>query len=163
MAYVTTSPGLKSVTLYGPVAMGARLPGASLDLSPMKSWNCFFWMMLPRPETKIWYGYGFGSLNVTTTVAGSLASTLTTPSAIWVSLAAVLGSPTYCHVKTTSSAVNGVPSDHFTPGLSFQVIVVWSFETPPLSRVGISAARLGTGLPSGPEEARGSRISRPAS
>jgi len=61
-------------------------------------------------------------LNVTTTVIGSLASTLTTPSTICVVLAAVLGSATYCQVKTTSSAVNGVPSDHFTPGFSFQVM-----------------------------------------
>src|SRR5437763_12690025 len=103
-------------------------------------------MMLPRPETKIWYGYGLGSLNLTTTVVGSLASTLTTPSAICVSVAPVLGSATYCQVKTTSSAVNGVPSDHLTPGLSFQVIDFWSLAMPPLSRVGISAARLRTGL-----------------
>src|ERR1700716_2088494 len=118
--------------------MGARLPGASLDLAPRKSWNCFFWMMLPSPDTKIWYGHGFGSLNVTTTVIGSDATTLTTPSAICVSLAAVAGSATYCQVKTTSSAVKGVPSDHLTPGLSFQVMLFWSLETPPLARVGIS-------------------------
>jgi len=102
-------------------------------------------------------------LNVTATVSGSLASTLTTPSTIWVVLAAVFGSATYCQVKTTSSAVKGVPSDHLMPGLSFHVMLFWSLAIPPLSRVGISAASSATGLPSGPEAASGSRMSREAS
>ncbi len=80
-------------------------------------------MIGPLVEVKIWYGYGLASLNVTSTVSGSLASTLTTPSTIWVVLAAVFGSATYCQVKTTSSAVNGVPSDHLRPGLIFQVML----------------------------------------
>src|SRR6266851_7902181 len=120
-------------------------------------------MIGPLVEVKIWYGYGLGSLKVTRTVSGSLASTLTTPSTIWVVLAAVFGSATYCQVNTTSSAVNGDPSDHLMPGLSFHVMLFWSLATPPLSRVGISAARTAIGLPSGPEAASGSRMSREAS
>ena len=47
----------------------------------------------------------------------------------------------YSPVNTTSSAVTGVPSDHFMPGFSFQVIDVRSSATPPFSTVGISVAR----------------------
>src|SRR5450755_4346593 len=120
-------------------------------------------MIGPCADTKIWYGYGFGSLKFTTTVIGSLASTLVTPSTICVVLAAVLGSATYCQVKTTSSAVNGVPSDHLMPGLSFHVMLFWSAEIPPLATVGISDASSGTGTPSGPSAASGSRMRREAS
>ena len=119
--------------------------------------------MLPRAETNSWYGYGLGSLKLTTTVFGSLASTFVTPSAVSVVDAAVLGSAMYCQVKTTSSAVSGVPSDHLMSGLSFQVMLFWSLETPPFSSVGISAARTGTGLPSGSSAASGSSTRRLAS
>jgi hypothetical protein len=45
-------------------------------------------------------------------------------------------------VNTTSSAVNGEPSDHLTPGLSFQVTEMKSGEMPPFSSVGrLSASR----------------------
>src|SRR2546425_216720 len=47
-------------------------------------------------------------------------------------------SDAYCHVKITSSAVNGRPSCHCTPGLSRHVTDGPSLATPPLSSVGAS-------------------------
>jgi len=44
----------------------------------------------------------------------------------------------------TSSAVKSLPSDHFTPFLSFQVTLMLSAATPPLPNVGISSAKYGT-------------------
>ena len=62
----------------------------------------------------------------------------------------------YCQVKTASSAVTGVPSDHFRSGRSFQVIEVMSAEMPPLSSVGISVMSFGTITPFGSRPASGS-------
>src|SRR5438105_11329285 len=70
---------------------------------------------------------------------------------------------TYFQVKTTSSAVNALPSDHFRPDFSFHVTVLPSAENPPLALVWISVTRLATGLPSAPIEASGSVTSRDAS
>ena len=70
--------------------------------------------------------------------------------------AAVAGSMTYSQLKTRSSAVTGFPSCQVTFRLSFQVTERPSFATPPFSRLGISAARKGTRLPSGSKEASGS-------
>ena len=69
----------------------------------------------------------------------------------------------YVQLKTTSALEKAEPSDHLRPGFSFQVTVVRSFDTPPLTTVGISAARTATGLPSGPYAAIGSIIKRDAS
>src|SRR3981081_2547413 len=70
---------------------------------------------------------------------------------------AVAGSAICWNVKTTSSAVTGVPSDHLRPGFSFQVTFVKSADTPPFATVGISAARpFATGLAAGPHDASGS-------
>src|SRR5262245_4819914 len=73
------------------------------------------------------------------------------------------GSATHSQVATTSSAVNGFPSCHVTFFLSFQVTDSPSFEIPPFWRVGTSAARTGSRLPSGSNEHRGSWKIREAS
>ena len=94
----------------------------------------------------------------------SFAVTDFTPSHRSIVEAALFSSHWYVNVATTSSAVNGVPSDHFTPVRSFQVTVVKSAETPPLAAVGISAARpFATGKPSFPNDASGSVMRRDAS
>jgi phage terminase large subunit-like protein len=56
----------------------------------------------------------------------------------------------------TSSAVNGLPSCHFTPCFSFHVTDRPSADTLPFSRVGIPAARIGLRLPSASHAASGS-------
>ena len=63
--------------------------------------------------------------------------------------AAVAGSTAYSQLKTTSSAVKGFPSCHWTFRFSFQVTEVPSLATPPFWTVGVSAARIGTMFPSG--------------
>ena len=50
-------------------------------------------------------------------------------------------------MKATSSAENGVPSDHTTSSRSVHVIDMRSCATPPLSSVGIPAASHGTMSP----------------
>jgi len=70
--------------------------------------------------------------------------------------AAVAGSAAYSQLKTRSSAVNGFPSCHVTPRLSFQVTDLPSRATPPFSRLGISWARIGKRVPSGSNAASGS-------
>ena len=69
---------------------------------------------------------------------------------------AAAGSAAYAAVKTTSSAVKGLPSCQVTPRLSFQVTVRPSADRPPLPRLGISAAICGTRLPSLSQPASGS-------
>ena len=64
-------------------------------------------------------------------------------------------------MKTTSSAVNGVPSDHMT-SLRVQVISVRSSEMP-LPAVGMNSARAGSSTPSGPNRASGSSVRLAAS
>ena len=71
-------------------------------------------------------------------------------------VAAVAGSEAYCQLNSTSSAVNGWPSCHFTPCLSFQVTDLPSLARPLFSRSGISAARTGSRYPSGSQLASGS-------
>src|SRR6266446_4528431 len=71
--------------------------------------------------------------------------------------AAVAGSDAYSQLNTTSSAVNGRPSCHCTPFLSFQVTDMPSAAIPPFSTSGISAARTGTRFPSGSHAASGSQ------
>ena len=70
--------------------------------------------------------------------------------------AAVPESMTYSQLKTRSSAVTGLPSCHAAFAFSRQVTDRPSFATPPFWRLGISAARKGTRLPSGSKEASGS-------
>ncbi len=56
-----------------------------------------------------------------------------------------------------------LPSDHFRPSFSFQVIDIRSWEKPPFLIVGIWAASAGTRLQSGSYLARGSNVIAPAS
>ena len=70
--------------------------------------------------------------------------------------AAVAGSVAYSQLNTTSSAVNGFPSCHWTLRFSFHVTDVPSLAMPPFWTVGTSAARFGKRLPSGSKDASGS-------
>ncbi len=70
--------------------------------------------------------------------------------------AAVAGSLAYCQVKTRSSAVNGLPSCHFTPDFSFQVTDLPSAASRPFWIDGTSAASTSFMLPSGSQQASGS-------
>ncbi len=110
---------------------------------------------MPRTPTKASAQYGVGLGKVTRTVWLSTFSALMS---LYVAIqaAAVAGSAAYSQLNTTSSAVNGLPSCHCTPFLSFQVTVLPSFESPPFCRLGTSVARMGARLPSGSHEARGS-------
>ena len=54
----------------------------------------------------------------------------------------------YSQENLTSSDVTGVPSDHFRPPFSFQVIWVKSALTPPFSTVGTVSTSHGTNAPS---------------
>ena len=67
-----------------------------------------------------------------------------------ITFGGAIGSTTGGNVtlQTTSSALNGTPSCQVTFFLSFQVVDSPSGAIPPLARVGISAARTGTGTPS---------------
>ena len=71
-------------------------------------------------------------------------------------VAAVAGSAAYSQLKTMSSAVNGLPSCQTTFFFSFQVTDLPSLPTAPFWIEGISAARIGTRLPSGSNAASGS-------
>ena len=66
-------------------------------------------------------------------------------------------------MNTKSSAVTSLPSDHFNPSFSVQVMDRRSAETPPFPTVGISTANAGTSSPSGPYQASGSSVIAPAS
>src|SRR6185503_1594105 len=124
------SPGVKSTNLYGPVPTGLRLFGASRDFAPLYASNRCFGMIRPRVLTNgsAQNGDAFGYS--TRTVYGSMADTLMS---LYVPIvtAAVAGSAAYSQLNTTSAEVNGLPSCHWTSFLSFQTIVLPSFDTPP--------------------------------
>ena len=151
----TMSPGLKSTNLYGPVPTGLRLPGASRDLAPIYGPKTCFGMIMPSAATKAVAQKGVGFGKATRTVC---ESTFVTETSLYMPLvhAAVAGSRANSQVNTTSSAVNGWPSCQVTPFLSFQVTLLPSAASPPLSRVGTSAARIGTRLASPSQTASGS-------
>ena len=65
----------------------------------------------------------------------------------------------YFQVKTASSAVIGLPSDHIRPSFSVQVIDVRSSEMPPFSTVGMLSASQGVIWPSLSKRASGSMTS----
>ena len=71
-------------------------------------------------------------------------------------VAAVAGSLAYSQLKTTSSAVNGLPSCQVTPCFSFHTTDLPSAASVPSSRPGIEAASLGLRLPSASQAASGS-------
>src|SRR6058998_1346342 len=143
------SPGLKSTKRKGPVPTGFRLFGASRDLSPLYAWNTCFGMTCPYGPQKGDDQKGVGDLKTIFTVWLSSLS-IRTISRYWPLLtAAVAGSITYSQLKTTSSAVKGLPSCQTTFFLSRQVTDIPSFATCPFCWLGTSAASIGTMFPSG--------------
>jgi hypothetical protein len=99
---------------------------------------------------------GVGPLNTSFTACSlrrSMRSMLRYDPAV---VAVVAGSAAYSQVKMTSSAVNGWPSCHRTPGLSRQMTHVPSRATPPLSTLGTAVASTGTIVPSVAMSASGS-------
>src|SRR5882672_9402788 len=125
------SPGLKSTNLYGPVPTGFRLVGASRDLSPLNAWKRCLGMIMPVGPQKDADQKGLGDLNVSFTVWLSILSILAI-SRYWpIVTAAVPVSMTYSQLKTTSSAVKGLPSCHATFFFRRQVTDRPSFATPP--------------------------------
>src|SRR5258705_9912533 len=108
------SPGLKSTNLYGPVPTGFVLAGASRDLSPLNAWKRCLGMIMPDGPQKPADQNGIGDLNESLTVWLSTLS-IVLMSRYWPTVtAAVAESITYSQLKTTSSAVNGLPSCHAT-------------------------------------------------
>src|SRR5947208_13870183 len=98
-------------------------------------------MMVLGAPTKASAQNGVGLLNRMRTVRSSTFSTVMSRSVAMVS-GEVAGFLAYSQLKTTSSAVNGVPSCHLTPGLSFQVTDLPSEARPPFWFEGISAGRV---------------------
>ena len=70
--------------------------------------------------------------------------------------AAVAGSLAYGQWTNTSSALNGLPSCHVTPRLSFQSTDLPSAASPPLARLGTSVTSSGTMLASASNSTIGS-------
>src|SRR5438105_13904229 len=99
--------------------------------------------MLPRPVTNASYELGFGAFHVILIVYLSGASTDLMLLTVCASVAAVAGSLTYLYVKTTSSEVKSVPSDHLTPCFNFQVMLEKSAAMPPLAVVRSEERRVG--------------------
>src|SRR2546428_2821789 len=150
------SPGLKSAKRNGPVPTGLRLFGASRDLSPLYAWKRCLGMIIPDGPQKADDQKGVGDLNTSFTVWLSSLSILVM-SRYWPMVtAAVAGSITYSQLKTTSSAVKGLPSCHTTFFLSRHVTDRPSLATRPFWRLGASAARTGRMLPSGAYDPGGS-------
>src|SRR5207247_4307990 len=115
------SPGLKSRNLKGPVPTGFRFVGASRDLSPLKAWKRCLGMIIPDGPQKPADQNGIGDLKTSLTVWLSSLS-IRLMSRYWPTVtAAVPESITYSQLKTTSSAVNGLPSCQATFFLSRQV------------------------------------------
>ncbi len=139
----TTSPGLKSVKRYGPVPTGLRLAGASRDFAPRYASNTCLGSSIPRLPQKASHQKGCGLLKTILTVWLSRVSTRVISRYAPLVTAAVAGSATYSQLKTTSSAVNGLPSCQVTPRLSRHVTQVRSLARVPLPALGISAARIG--------------------
>ena len=113
-------------------------------------------MIAPGDPQKTIGQNGSGFAKTTLTVWLSSFSTLVTGLYWPAVVAALAGSAANSHVKTTSSAVRGFPSCHWTPVLSFQVTDRPSWETPRFLRLGVSSASAGTRFPSGSNPARGS-------
>jgi hypothetical protein len=103
-------------------------------------------MRPPLANTTAQKGCGFSK--ITFTVWGSIFSTLETSANPGRVEAAVPGSRANCQLKTTSSAVNGVPSCQVTFFLSFHSTQRPSFAMPPFLGVGNSSASTGAKVPS---------------
>src|SRR5579884_86248 len=87
--------------------------------------------------------YGFFRWNTTVYLSGSSIFVIRSQPSRPTSL--FLGLFTAFVEKTTSSASNGAPSDHFTPRRRCHVIVRPSLLTPPFACVGTTVASSGTG------------------
>ena len=90
-------------------------------------------MIWPVGPQNAVYGNGWGRLKVTLTVWRRPSRSSMTFGNVPVVTAAVAGSVAYSQLKTTSSAVKGFPSCHWTFRLSFQVTDVPSLATPPFA------------------------------
>ena len=88
-------------------------------------------------------------MNTIRTVRSSTASTDLTPASLSMAVQPVGLSMQNRHVKTTSSLVKSLPSDHVTPSINCHVIDRLSLAKPPFSRVGISSASFVVIRPSG--------------
>src|SRR5881396_1729922 len=111
-------------------------------------------MIIPRLPQKASDQNGCGALKLTLTVWLSSLSIREISRYEPLVHAAVSGSATYSQLKTTSSAVKGLPSCQVTPFLSRHLTQVRSLARPPFWTVGTSAARMGTTLPSGSKPGR---------
>src|SRR5258706_15911394 len=112
-------------------------------------------MIWPRVPQNASAQKGWALLKTIFTVWGSGVSILLISRYEPLVTAAVAGSATNSQLKTTSSAVKGLPSGQGTPRLSFQVAPVGSRAGGPAVPVGPSGARTGPMLPSGSKGARG--------
>ena len=113
-------------------------------------------MIMPRLPQKASAQKGWGLLNTTLTVWLSSFSTRLISRYEPLVTAAVAGSETYSQLKTTSSAVKGLPSCQSTLRRRRQMTQVESLASVPPSTLGTSAARTGARLPSGSYAASGS-------
>src|SRR5260370_33836377 len=104
--------------MYGPVPKPLRLNGASRDVAPLYFSSACLGTTMPLPPVNGTYQPPVACLKVRRTVVGSTASTLSRSAKEPKVVAAVSLFVTNWYVKTTSSAVNGSPSAHLTPGLS---------------------------------------------
>src|SRR5207253_7523571 len=121
------SPGLKSTTRYGPVPTGLRLAGASRERAPLNGANTCLGMMLLKALGQNGLGFLYPILTVCESSLSMRAMSRYAPLVV----AAVAGSMMYSQVNTTSSAVNGLPSCHWTPFFTFTMIESPSRATPP--------------------------------
>ena len=111
---------------------------------------------MPRAPQNASAQNGVGRLNTTLTVWASSLSTRSMSRYVASVHAEVAGSAAYSQLKTTSSALKGLPSCQVTPFLRRHTTEVPSRATPPFSTLGSSAARIGTTPPSGSKPASGS-------
>src|SRR5262249_17808822 len=116
---------------------------------PLNASNRCFGMIIPVGPQKGADQKGVGVLNTILTVWLSTLSMRAMSRYCPEVVAAVAESAAYSQLNTTSSAVNGLPSCHATFFRSRQVTDNPSLATDPFWRVGTSAARTGTTLPSG--------------
>ena len=135
---------------------GLRFAGASRELAPLNASKTCLGMIWPVGPHSAVYGKGWGRLKVTLTVVASTFSTFVTFGKAPEVTAAVAGSVAYSQLKTTSSAVNGFPSCHWTFRLSFQVTTCRPWRRRRSGPSGTSAARFGVRFPSGSKDASGS-------
>ena len=130
------------VTRNGPVPIGPKFWSVQVGaFTPLQASNWAFCRIGDCDPTKAENGSARGESKVTLTVCGSTASTAVMPSNLASCAQPPSGSMQYSAVKTTSSAVSGVPSDHFTSSARFQVTEVRSSAMPPFSSDGISVTR----------------------